>query len=89
MPEIIAQVEKIVTYSKNYKGKIPSLVEPTIILKTPFFSEKDDGVLCLKNTAIALGFNTILDLTFEKNTGQNGNYKFTIFSATGRTGFTK
>jgi len=89
MPEIIAQVEKVIIYSKNYKGKIPSLAEPTMILKTPFFREKDDAILCLKNTSTALGFNIILDLTFEKDTGLDGNYKFTIFSATGRAGFTK
>ena len=74
--------KKIKTYSSNFKGKMPKL-KLSEEIKTAFYRKKEDAEDALKFLAALKGASTIQNVSFTKETGQEGNFKFSVWSFNG------
>ncbi len=84
------QFNSVTTYSKNYKGRLPSFSNTTKqYIKTRLFENKDEAERAIKSEALFLGFNVVVNLTIEKETASTssdsgkGTYHYSVWSANG------
>lgn len=72
------------TYSKNYQGRIVHDENCTININSNEFRNKDDALYSLKLQASNLGCNIIYDLSYEKETRNDGdNYYYSVWRVLG------
>jgi len=78
--------EPLATWSSNYKGHIPVIAgTERDRIRTEEFRDKSDAERQLLITA-AFAYpecNAVKDISFGKGTGSEGNYKFTVWAASG------
>lgn len=79
---VLSCVRKVRIYSINYKGRVAS---PRLsrLIETAYYRNKDDAEQALKFITVINGSDLVQSVTFNKDTGSNGNYKFSIWKGTG------
>jgi len=75
---------KLQVYSKNFQGRIVGKTANHIILKTAFMKNKDDALMWLKLSAIAMNATRVVEWTTERKTDTDGSYTWSIWSASGK-----
>lgn len=74
--------QRVELFSKNYKGKLPPLKRQEE-LSTAYYKNKDTAENALKFIASIQGATCVQQVAFTKDTGQDGNYIYSTWSAEG------
>ena len=77
----IDKSETVTLYSVNFKGKTPH-PKFNIRIETQFHSDRDDAERELKILAATKGADAAVSANFERNTQENGNYKYSVWKGT-------
>jgi predicted amidophosphoribosyltransferase len=82
MVEAVKRSAGVETFSKNYSGPVPA---PKLgkILQTPQYRERDHAARHLKIMAALEDCATLTNIEYQRDTGHQGNYSFTVWKASG------
>lgn len=79
---MIGGKENVRLYSQRYQGRLPKHKEETHI-KTGFYRDRNNAEEELKNIAAHLGCRNVINVRYNRDTNEDGNYKFSVFQYEG------
>jgi transcription elongation factor Elf1 len=75
-------VEHVRLYSHRYQGRIPQHTKE-ISVKTPYYKDRSEAEMAMKAIAAYLGCRNVIKVRYNRDTDEDGNYKFSIFQYEG------
>lgn len=82
LKQSIDRSEKVIVYSNNYKGHIP-LPKLGRTISTKYYRQKATAEYELRILAAQNDCDIVQDVEFNKSENQNGNYIYSVWSASG------
>jgi|SRR5690554_2807157 len=83
VPEVYFQTTPVNFLMSKHKNPRVGQVEARYTISTRFFDDPKEGREHIKQLAIEIGCNAVLNLSFEKDTFSSGNYRYTVHAFTG------
>ncbi|MBQ2020561.1 MAG: hypothetical protein IIW53_06750 [Rikenellaceae bacterium] len=71
------------TYTINYQGKIPKYTRHMCYV-SEYYKDRNEAFTEIKRIAEFLGSSCVIDINLKKDTGQDGNYIYSIWAVEGK-----